>query len=68
MESYARSYLQFYDTVFLRVIYRDQFMCDLCVRGAMLSLCHLILGVSKFVVLPKTVLTFYHKTNEGIVR
>jgi len=31
------------------------------------SLCHLLLGDSKFVVLLKTVLTFNHKTNDAVV-
>jgi len=39
-------------------------MCD---GGYNRSLCHPILGDSKFIVLLKTVLTFNHKTNDAIV-
>jgi len=38
-----------------------------CEVGYNRSLCHPILGDSKFVVLLKTVLTFNHKTNDAIM-
>jgi len=38
-----------------------------CEGGYNRSLCHSILGDSKFIVLLKTVLIFNHKTNDTIV-